>query len=141
MLSIRRVRTALAAAVLGCAITAGAAQPVLKPPLGDTPFLNGGVTKDEADVMRAQASRYPLEITLARRGEAAGRNDFVADALLRVLDASGRVVVERRDTGPIFLATLPDGAYTIEATWNGQTKSQQVHVAGGRHSQVTFLWE
>ena len=80
-------------------------------------------------------------MTLARRGEAAGRNEFVADARLRVIDSSGRVVLERADTGPIFLASLPDGAYTVEASYNGLSKSQRVQLSGGRHTQVTFLWE
>ena len=105
------------------------------------PFVNGGITKDEADLMRQEAPRYPLEVTLARRGETPGRNEFVAEAQLRVVDRAGRVVLERPDTGPIFLANLPDGAYTVEATYGGQTKSQRVQVSGGRHAQVTFLWD
>ena len=109
--------------------------------VAQVPFLNGGITKDEADAMRQQAARYPLEVTLARRGETPGHNEFVAEAHLRVLDAAGRVVLERDDTGPIFLASLPDGAYTVEASYSGQVKSQRVQVAGGRHAQVTFLWE
>ena len=107
----------------------------------NVPFLNGGITKDEADAMRREAPRYPLEVTLARRGETPGSNEFVADARLRVIDGSGRVLLERNDTGPIFLASLPDGAYTVEATYNGQAKSQRVQLRRAHHTQLTFLWE
>jgi hypothetical protein len=135
-------RATLRRAVLALALLAanplGAASPGAPT---SVPFLNGGITKDEADAMRQEAARYPLEITLARRGEAPGRNEFVADAHLRVTDAAGRVVLERDDTGPIFLAGLPDGAYTVEASYNGQSKSQRVSIGGGRRAQVTFLWE
>ena len=135
----RRAFPALVAAM----IVAGTGSALAADPAAITnrPFLNGGITKDEADLMRQEAPRYPLEITLARRGETPGRNEFVAEAQLRVLDSGGRVVLERADTGPIFLATLPNGAYTIEATFAGQTKSQRVQLSNGRHSQVTFLWE
>jgi hypothetical protein len=103
--------------------------------------MNGGITKDEADAMRQEARRYSLEITLARRGDVPGRNEFVADARLRVTDDAGRVLLERDDTGPIFLASLPDGTYTVAASYNGVTKTQRVQVASGRHAQVTFVWE
>lgn len=132
----RGCRTLLLAALLAPAVAFAAS-----PTVSNVPFINGGITKDEADAMRQQASRYPLEVTLARRGEAPGRNEFVADARLRVVDVNGRVVLERNDTGPIFLASLPDGTYTVEASYNGSAKSQRVELAGGRHTQVTFVWE
>ena len=138
MIQARMLRPALVAALLlaaAPAVAANAGSP------NDLPMLNGGITKDEADLMRQAATRYPFEVTLARRGEAPGRNDFVADAQLRIIEESGHVVVERSDTGPIFLASLPDGTYTVEATVAGQTKSQRVQVSGGRHANVTFLWD
>jgi len=103
------------------------------------PYINGGITSDEADAMRAEAPRYALQVTLARRGEAPGHNDFVADAQFRILDAAGNVVLDRPDTGPIFLANLPPGDYTLEATFDGDTRTQRVHVGGG-HANVTFVW-
>jgi hypothetical protein len=136
-----RLRQAVLAGLVGASLASGVACAATPAQVINVPFVNGGITSDEADVMRQQAARYPLEITLARRGETPGRNEFIADAQLRVIDSAGRVVLERGDTGPIFLASLPDGTYTLEATFNGQTKTQQVHVSGGRHAQVTFLWD
>jgi len=37
------------------------------------------------------------------------------------------------------LANVPAGRYTIEATFDGQTKCQTVNVGRGR-TQTTFLW-
>jgi hypothetical protein len=139
MIHSRHLRPALLAGLL--LVASGSVYPADTGTLANRPFVNGGVTKDEADLMRQQAPRYPLEVTFARRGETPGRNEFVADAQLRVVDSAGRVVLDRADTGPIFLASLPDGAYTIEATFGGQAKSQRVQLGGGRHAQVTFLWE
>jgi hypothetical protein len=136
----RHARHVLVAAALACAAgPALAADP--SQIVNQRPTINGGITKDEADLIRQQAPRYPLEITVARRGETPGHNDFAAQAQLRVIDSAGRVVLDRDDAGPIFLADLPDGAYTVEATLNGQTKTQRVQLNGGRHAAVTFLWE
>ena len=140
MTASRHARRALVAVALACAAGPSlAADP--SQIVNQRPTINGGITKDEADLIRQQATRYPLEITLARRGETPGRNDFAAQARLRVVDSAGRVVLERNDAGPIFLADLPDGAYTVEVTYNGDTKTQRVQLNSGRHTAVTFLWE
>jgi hypothetical protein len=108
--------------------------------IGGIPYVNGGVTSDEADTLRAEARRFPMEVTMARRSEFPGYNEFVAAARLRVLDSRGNVLFERADTGPIFLADLPPGDYTLEATYDGQTRTQHVHVGGQKHANVTFVW-
>jgi hypothetical protein len=141
MLDMRKVYAGVAAAAFGGVLASSAALGAGASFVSKQPFVNGGITSDEADVMRQEATHYPLEITLARRGERPGLNDFVADAQLRVIDGAGRVVVERNDAGPIFLADLPPGDYTIEATFGGQTKTDRVQVSGARRAQVTFLWE
>ena len=136
MVVTSKLRPALAAGLLGCALACGGASAASPQML---PFVNGGITQDEADLLRQEAPRYPLEITMARRSpEVSGRNEFVADAQLRIIDSAGRVVLER-NAGPIFLADLPKGTYTIEASLNGETKTERVQL-GGRHAQVTFLW-
>ena len=136
----RHARRALVAAALVCA--AGPSLAVDPSQIvNQRPTINGGITKDEADLIRQQAPRYPLEVTVARRGETPGRNDFGAQAQLRVTDSAGHVVLDRNDAGPIFLADLPDGSYTVEVTFNGETKTQRVQLNGGRHTAVTFLWE
>lgn len=136
MVITSKLRPAFAAGLLGCALACGGALAAGPQTL---PFVNGGITQDEADLLRQEAQRYPLEITMARRSpDVFGRNEFVADAQLRVVDSAGRVVVER-NAGPIFLADLPNGTYTVEASWNGETKTERVRLGGG-HAQVTFLW-
>jgi hypothetical protein len=128
-------------ATLGALLASGAALAAGGSLVSKQPFVNGGITSDEADVIRQEATHYPLEITLARRGETPGLNDFVAGAQLRVIDSAGRLVVDRTDAGPIFLADLPPGSYTIEATYSGQTKTDRVQVSNAGRAQVTLLWE
>ncbi|HVO88016.1 MAG TPA: carboxypeptidase regulatory-like domain-containing protein [Casimicrobiaceae bacterium] len=106
---------------------------------GNVDYVNGGITSDEADELRAQARSFPLEVQLAEHRGDEG-NAFVADAPLRITDESGREVVDVATAGPIFLARVPDGRYTVEAEHNGKVKRQRVTVTGGPHAKVGFLW-
>jgi hypothetical protein len=102
-----------------------------------TDYVNGGVTKEEADELRAQARAFPLEIQFARRMDVG--NAFAADVRVRIVDARGATVLDIPSADPILLANVPPGRYTIEATLDGQTKRQTVNVGRG-HAQTTFVW-
>src|SRR5262245_17276921 len=67
--------------------------------------ISGGVGKEEADVMRAMAPGYPLQLTFIRKVD--DREEFVADVRLTIFDAAGRVVVNR-SSGPLVLVRAPD---------------------------------
>jgi len=105
---------------------------------GAISFLNGGVGKEEADALRAQAPGYPIEMVFVRRVD--DREEFLADVHLVVTDADGRVVFDRAAQGPIFLARFPDGAYTISADYRGATQTRRVAVGGGRHERIALAW-
>src|SRR5438105_5672118 len=102
-------------------------------------YVNGGFGQEEAEALRAEARAYPLELTFSRRGEGE-HAEFVADVHLQIVDASGRLVIDRESQGPIFLAHLPDGQYTISAEYRGRTQSRRVAVNNGRHESVSFYW-
>jgi len=101
-------------------------------------YVNGGVGKEEADAMRAQATDYPLELVFVRAADS--REEFVADVHLVIADAGGRALVDRDAQGPIVLARVPDGAYTITAERGGEQRIHRVDVAAGRHQKVAFVW-
>lgn len=101
-------------------------------------FLNGGVGKEEADALRAQAPGYPIEMVFVRKVD--DREEFLADVHLVVTDADGRVVFDRPAQGPIFLARFPDGAYTISADFRGATQTRRIAVGGGRHEKIALAW-
>src|SRR5205814_9625858 len=99
----------------------------------------GGVGTDEAAERRTEARTCALELMFSRRG-AGERAEFVADVRLQMLDATGRVVVDRASQGPIFLARLPDGQYTISAEFQGRTQTRRVALANGRRESLSFYW-
>jgi hypothetical protein len=131
---------ALAAALAAGLLAASPALAEFQGRYGDVQYASGGITSDEADAMRAQAHDYSLEVTMAAPSQFPGYNDFVAGTAVRVTDDNGIVVLDTRDAGPILLADLPPGNYTIEAADNGNVQTRHVHVGPRRRAQVTFLW-
>jgi len=114
--------------------------PAVPPDIGSAGegYVSGGVGKEEADELRAQAPDYPLELVFVRAADS--REEFVADVHLVIADAGGRAIVDRDGQGPIVLARVPDGAYTITAEHGGEPRIHRVDVAGGRHQKVAFVW-
>ena len=102
-------------------------------------YVNGGIGTDEVDELRAEARNFPLELLFSRRGDGE-RAEFVADVHLQILDAAGRVVVDRASQGPIFLARLPDGQYTVSAEFQGRTQTRRVALGNGRRESLSFYW-
>ena len=102
-----------------------------------TDYVTGGISKGEADELRAHARSFPLEIQFARRMDVG--NAFAADVRVRIIDARGVTVLEVPSADPILLANVPPGRYTIEATLDGQTKRHTINVGRG-HAQTTFVW-
>jgi len=100
-------------------------------------FVTGGIGKEEADAMRADAPNYALELVFVRKVD--NRAEFVSDVRLRIADQNERVVVERA-AGPIVLAQVPNGTYTIVAEFGGQTRTQRVALSPGRHEKITMVW-
>jgi len=102
-------------------------------------YVNGGFGTEEADALRAEARYFPLELMFSRRGDGA-RAEFVADVHLQIQDAAGRMIVDRASQGPIFLARLPDGHYTISAEFQGRTQTRRIALGNGRRESVSFYW-
>jgi hypothetical protein len=102
-------------------------------------YVNGGIGQEEVEAFRAEARAYPLELMFSRRGEGQ-RAEFVADVHLQILDAAGRVIIDRASHGPIFLAHLPDGQYVVTAEYQGRTQTRRVAVSGSRHEALSFHW-
>jgi hypothetical protein len=137
--NMTRLRSALAACLAATAIwmaPAAFAQDAPRAQGGPAVnFVNGGVTQEEADQLRARASSFPVEIQFARRMD--GASAFAAEVHVRIVDASGNFVLVLPAAEPILLANLPPGRYTVEATYEGQTQRQQLTVGRG-HQKLGF---
>jgi hypothetical protein len=132
-----------------CAMTlvlTGAAQLALAmpeglPPVqhsGSTSYLSGGVGSDESTAIKSEMGNYPLVLEFA--GKTNTGNDYLADIPVQISDAHGTVVLDTSTRGPIMLISLPNGRYTVTATYNGNEVRRVVSVAAGAHARELFIW-
>lgn len=94
--------------------------------------INGGVSLDEAAMVKQMASRYPLRVVMSGRGG----DYYVADRMS--ISRDGRVVAQIPDAGPWLLLDVPPGRYTLTGIFNGVEMQRQVTVAQG--SGTTVHW-
>jgi hypothetical protein len=130
------------ASVLGAAISVNAAQVNNLPPervAGVASYLSGGVSDGEAQRFQAAFKQYPLVVELYEHSGA--RDEYTADAQVRITDRKGGTVLEQRADGPFMLVRLPAGDYTVSASLNGQTlPGHKVHVTDSGHAHSVFVF-
>ncbi|RQS76971.1 carboxypeptidase regulatory-like domain-containing protein [Burkholderia sp. Bp8963] len=113
----------------------------LPPPdhAGQVTYLSGGIGSDQSAAIKEQMRDYPLVLEFAGRA-GSGDNDYLADIPVNVTDAHGNQVLSTVTQGPFLLATLPDGRYSVTATYNGQTQRRNVQVHASSHVHEVFIW-
>jgi hypothetical protein len=138
-------RTALAAVAAFTAAAAFASIPPAYrahlPPatrVGDVAFVSGGKNRDEALSLRRAAQEYPLELVFQEKDRAFDA-DWISNIPVTIRDEHGTVVLQAVSHGPIFLASLPPGRYTVEAKWDAWTFGRPVDLTEGRE-RVVFSW-
>ena len=101
----------------------------------DVPYISGGVGADEREEFAAKESEYNLKIVVA---ETSG--DYLADVKIVIESSKGRVL-ETMMEGPILLAKLPPGTYTIRATAGRNRLTQTVSIPAQGARQVVLRWD
>lgn len=99
-----------------------------------SPFVEGGVGADETAALEAQRDQYSLWLITAVRVSGA----YLAEVQVRIADQRGRVLLERKMSGPWLLVNLPIGRYELQASYRGETLRRTVTIHPGDHHQVIF---
>src|ERR1700682_736646 len=103
---------------------------------GSVASVSGGIGKDESDAMKQAASRYSLVIEMS--SPAGPRAEYVADVKIDIRDQRGVTVLSTTSDGPMLLANLPPGRYTINADKNGKSQQRNIVVGSGARPRVKF---
>jgi hypothetical protein len=101
----------------------------------DVPYVSGGIGADEREQLRAKEGEYNLKIVTA---ETSG--DYLARVRVVIESAANERLVDTTLDGPILLARVPPGSYTITATAGSESHTQTVTVPAAALQQVDFRW-
>ena len=102
----------------------------------DAPHISGGTGADERAELLAKEKECNLKILGAAKS-----GDYLAGVKVTIESAKKERVLDTTMDGPILLAKLAPGTYTIRATSGSQTLTQTVTIAGQGLRQVHFRWD
>jgi hypothetical protein len=95
-------------------------------------YVSGGVGEDALAQLNERAKDYNLKLVFTLN-----EGNYLADVDVAVKDSSGRTVVQDLAEGPIFMAKLPAGQYTVAATYEGRTTTRKLKV--GKALRTEYL--
>ena len=133
---LERVATIFCGLVLvGGSIGVGPARTIREARAADVPYVSGGVGADSREELLAKEKDYNLKIIVA-----ATSGDYLADVKIVIESARNERVLDITMDGPILLAMLAPGTYTVKATSDAQTQTRTVTIAPQGLRQVDFRW-
>jgi len=133
-----RIIKAFAAAFVLCgATTAAFALPDVKV-AGNVEYMTGGIGLDESTEMQAAARRWPLALEFAVK--AGDQAQWMANVDVTIVDHRGDTVMQATAEGPLLLARLAPGNYTVRASAAGKLLQRKVHIAPGESARAVFVW-
>jgi hypothetical protein len=101
----------------------------------DVSYLSGGVGADSRDELLAKEKEYNLKIVAAEKS-----GDYLAGVQVVIESARKEQVLDATMEGPILLAKLAPGRYTVTAVSDGQALTRTVTVPAQGLGRVDFRW-
>ncbi len=101
----------------------------------DVPYISGGAGADAREELLAKEREYNLKIIAAEKS-----GDYLAGVKVVIESARKEQVLDTTMEGPILLAKLAPGTYTIRATSDGQMLTRRVTIPAQGLRQVDFRW-
>jgi hypothetical protein len=102
----------------------------------DVPYMSGGAGADAREELLAKEREYNLKIIVADTSGA-----YLANVQVVIASARKERVLDTTMDGPILLAKLAPGTYTIRATSDAKTLTRTVTIAAQGLRQVDFRWD
>ena len=101
----------------------------------DVPYISGGAGVDAREELLAKEKEYNLKIIAAEKS-----GDYLAGVKVVIESARNERMLDTTMEGPILLAKLAPGTYTIRAISDGQTLTRTVTIPAQGLRQVDLRW-
>lgn len=124
----RRIRLLVAVAVIALNVS-------MEARAADVPYVSGGIGFEGREEMQAAEKDHNLKVVAAEKN-----GDYLAEVNVMIESAKKERMLDATMDGPILLAKLPPGTYTVKATFEGQTQSRTVTVGGPGLRTLDFRW-
>jgi hypothetical protein len=124
----RRIRLLVAVAVIALNVS-------MEARAADVPYVSGGIGFEGREEMQAAERDHNLKVVAAEKN-----GDYLAEVNVMIESAKKERMLDATMDGPILLAKLPPGTYTVKATFEGQTQSRTVTVGGPGLRTLDFRW-
>lgn len=98
-------------------------------------FVSGGLGADERDQLRTMQDEFNLKLVFA-----IDAGNYLSDIDVRIMDQQGNTLVETRSDGPILMAKLPAGTYSVAVANQGDSKERTVEIGSQDLAEVTLTW-
>ena len=118
-------------------ITASAEESVVVETIMVSTYVNGGIGKNEEEIMRRVAKEFPLRLTFSERKN----GEYIADVPVVIVDANSNPVFELSKAGPLLDVVLPNGKYKVSARFKGKIETQEVTLTGKDGKDLYFHWK
>ena len=125
----------VATAVCGLVLVGGSVGAAFPQARAEVPYVSGGVGADSREELQAKEGEYNLKIVAA-----ATSGDYLANVQIVIEAARNVRVLDATMDGPILLAKLTPGTYTVRATSDAQTQTKTVTIAPQGLRQLDFRW-
>ncbi len=102
----------------------------------DVVYVSGGIGSTSRDELAAREKEFNPKFVFT----IVGAGTYVSDVALTITGSAGKTLARRVTQGPLFMAKLPDGAYTLNATFRSQTQTRTFQVRTGRLHTEYLRW-
>jgi hypothetical protein len=103
---------------------------------GESEAVAGGVGLNaRAMLSNDEASDHNVKLVFSLTS-----GNYLADVHVKVIDASGRTVIDGMSDGPWLYAKLPPGKYVAAATYAGHTVTENLTVGKRTQRTAHFRW-